>query len=226
AKGSASFPFLEEGQVYRYSLAVEATTYTSLKDKPSLEVFYEAAPKLLIRRVVNRQDRLMAAYTDRRMVFKKDVNPFVLSDDTWDPFYVLAILNSHLVSYLYVKTSSIATKDDFRQTTLAELRRIPVHRFDPKDHRHKEISELARSITERHEQLARARTAHEQQALQRQIDAFDQRIDELVNEIYQVTDDELHAVTGEPVNPLRPKPRLRLVARARRPPAGRTRPPC
>jgi hypothetical protein len=198
AKGTSLFPFLEQGQVYRYTLAVEETTYTSLKDKPSLEVFYEAAPKLLIRRVINRQDRLMAAYTDQRMVFKKDVNPFVLADDGWDPYYVLAILNSSLVSYLYVNTSSIATKDDFRQTTLAELRRIPVPRFNPKDRRHTELSEMARSITERHKQLAKARTAHEQQALQRQVDALDKRIDELVNEVYEVTDAELHAIRREP----------------------------
>jgi hypothetical protein len=60
------------------------------------------------------------------MVFKKDVNPFIVSDERFLPKYVLAIMASKLLSFFYVNLSSIATKDDFRQTTLTELRRLPI----------------------------------------------------------------------------------------------------
>ena len=33
---------------------------------------------------------------------------------------------SKLISYIYLSLSSIASKDDFRQTTLAELREVPI----------------------------------------------------------------------------------------------------
>jgi len=97
-----------------------------MSSKPSLSKFYDATPKILIRRVINRQDRLMAGYTMDRMVFKKDLNPFIVISDAWNPLFVLGIINSRLISYLYMNTSSIAMKDDFRQTTLAELRRLPI----------------------------------------------------------------------------------------------------
>jgi len=53
------FPFVDNGQVYRYVLNVLSTYNTDLSDKSSLIPFYEAGPKILIRRVINRQDRLM-----------------------------------------------------------------------------------------------------------------------------------------------------------------------
>ncbi|MCX6566518.1 MAG: hypothetical protein NTW38_08900 [Candidatus Aminicenantes bacterium] len=115
------YPFLETGQVYRYILSKENIAYTDMSNKSSLCAFYNAKPKVLIRRVINRQDRLMCAYSDEKLVYKKDINPFILhSQDEEQTLFLLGILNSKLFSYLYVNTSSIATKDDFRQTTLAE----------------------------------------------------------------------------------------------------------
>jgi predicted nucleic acid-binding Zn-ribbon protein len=42
-----------------------------------------------------------------------------------------------------------------------------------------------------HKQLAAANTDHEKTALQRQIDATDRQIDQLVYELYDLTDDEI-----------------------------------
>lgn len=124
--GAETLPFLEKGQVTRWNLVVEDTSHVSMAEHRSLVKFYGPQPKLLIRRVINRQDRLMAAFTDVAMVFKKDINPFVIHSSTLDPWYLLGVVNSSVFSYLYVNTSSIALKDDFRQTTLAELRKMPI----------------------------------------------------------------------------------------------------
>jgi hypothetical protein len=123
------YPFAGGARVYRYEFSAGPRTYAYLGEHPSLKKFYEAQPKVLVRRLINRQDRLDAAYFDKQMVFKKDLNPFVFIDDSLSPKFVLGILNSSLISYLYVNTSSIATKDDFRQTTLSELRRIPIRKL-------------------------------------------------------------------------------------------------
>ena len=76
------YPFLEKGQVYRYDFQIAETSRVTLEDKPSLRVFYGEQPKILMRRLVNRQDRLMAGYTATSMVFKKDLNPFILTNGT------------------------------------------------------------------------------------------------------------------------------------------------
>jgi len=124
------YPYLVEGQVYQYLFLELEIGYTDMSDKQSLTQFYEATPKILFRRLINRQDRLTVSYTENKIVFKKDVNPFIITNRDFNPKYVLAVLASKFISYLYVNTSSIATKDDFRQTTLSEIRNLPILKVD------------------------------------------------------------------------------------------------
>jgi type I restriction-modification system DNA methylase subunit/predicted type IV restriction endonuclease len=191
ADSSHDYPFLVEGQVYRYFMKQGKLAYTSLKHFKSLKMFYEAMPKILIRRVINRNDRLMAVYCREKMVFKKDVNPFVISDLSWNPLYILGIINSRLISYLYINTSSIATKDDFRQTTLAELRRLPIAVMPSRSKKGERIVDLVDTMIKLYEKLSTSRTAHEKTVIQRQIGATDRQIDRLVYELYGLTEEEI-----------------------------------
>jgi hypothetical protein len=45
-----------------------------------------------------------------------------------------------------------------------------------------------------HRQLAAAKTSHEKELIQRQIDATDKQIDQLVYELYGLTDKEIRIV--------------------------------
>lgn len=123
---NGDFPYLLKGQVFQYLFSKEELAYTSMNDKENLKRFYEAGPKILFRRLINRQDRLTVGYNDEKCVFKKDINPFIIINENIHTKYALAILASKLISFMYVNTSSIATKDDFRQTTLSEIRQIPI----------------------------------------------------------------------------------------------------
>lgn len=120
-----SYPFLV-GQGYRYLLVIEKIKYVDMNKHKNLIRFYEESPKLLIRRVINRQNRLMVTYIDKQLVFKKDLNPFIITNNSYYTKYILSLLNSKLISYLYYNGSILAQKDDFRQTTLAELRKLPI----------------------------------------------------------------------------------------------------
>ena len=121
------FPYLDKGNVYNYTLVKQVVFNTSLEDKKNLIQFYNAEPKVLIRRIISRQDRLSVGYSEEKLVFKKDINPFIPLDPyKFSARFLLGVLASKFISYLYVKSSSIATKDDFRQTTLSELRALPI----------------------------------------------------------------------------------------------------
>jgi type I restriction-modification system DNA methylase subunit len=200
AKTDEWFPFAEQAQGYRYDFVLKEQSFADMRNKMSLKQFYEAEPKILIRRLINRRDRLDACYCDQQMVFKKDMNPFVLTIKTLNTKFILGIINSRLISYLYVNTSSIATKDDFRQTTLAELRRLPIPYPDitKRDERttHDRMVQLVEQMLTLHKQLPEAKTAHEQTLLQRQIDATDRQIDKLVYELYGLTEEEIKIVEG------------------------------
>jgi len=195
-RGNEWFPYLVGGQARRYFLEVEETAYTDMGDKASLQRFYEAVPKILIRRVISRQDRLLCAFTEDRMVFKKDINPFIIAGSKPHSLFLLGILNSRLLSYLYVNTSSIATKDDFRQTTLAELRKLPVPRFARGSTRHDRLVTLVEAMLELHRQLPTVRTPQEKTALERLVTANDAEIDRLVYGLYGLTDYEIAVVEG------------------------------
>jgi hypothetical protein len=126
AEGLNTMPFADMMTVTRYGVTVHQVVFVDMSEHSSLNEFYKPDPKLLIRRIISRQNRLIVGRCDDGIVFKKDVSPFILTEPDMLPNYLISILNSQLLSWLYVNTSSIATKDDFRQTTLSELRALPI----------------------------------------------------------------------------------------------------
>lgn len=203
ASEAFNFPFLAKGQARRYFLAVEDLQFTSMADKRSLTRFYAKGPKLLLRRVISRQDRLLVATTDRCLVFKKDINPFIVTNSAWNLSYLLGVLNSKFVSWFYLHSSSIATKDDFRQTTLAELRRIPVPVVRPRERpRHDALVAHVERMLKLHADLAAAKLPDAQTHLQRDIAATDRAIDRLVYQLYDLTLEEIALVEAASAAPV------------------------
>jgi hypothetical protein len=192
------YSYLLRGQVQRYETILGELAFTDMSNKGSLMKFYDAGPKILIRRVISRQDRLLSSFFKEKMVFKKDINPFILTDKIHSLYYVLGILNSRLISYLYINSSSIATKDDFRQTTLAELRRLPVRTINFEDAadkaRHDRIVSLVEQMLAAKVKHAKATTESEKNRLEIQIEALDRQIDEAVYELYGLTEEEIKIV--------------------------------
>jgi len=56
------------------------------------------------------------------------------------------------------------------------------------------LTELVERMLDLHKQLAAAKTPHEKDVIQRQIDATDRTIDNLVYDLYGLTDDEIKIV--------------------------------
>ena len=194
-----TYQFLESGQVYRYLFLKEKVSFTNMSDKSSLLIFYKSNPKILIRRVINRQDRLMCTFCDEEIVFKKDINPFILhSLDKNDTLYVLSIMNSKLISYIYINISSIATKDDFRQTTLTELRNLPLPKFDYSKDKgfYLQLINLVSQMLIIQKDFYSTGKDSDRKVLQQKIDAVDKQIDRLVYELYGLTEDEIKIVEG------------------------------
>ncbi|MGB7342340.1 MAG: TaqI-like C-terminal specificity domain-containing protein, partial [Phototrophicaceae bacterium] len=115
---------------YRYEYSTTELKYINMSSSDSLFKYY-TNPRVLIRRIVNRSNRLMATLATESYVVKKDLNPFILNDGISESVqYVLAIINSSLSSYLYTGGSTASLRDDFRQTTLAEINDLPIRKID------------------------------------------------------------------------------------------------
>jgi len=101
----------------------------SLKEKPKSYSFFNGE-RILVRRIISRQFRMMATYTDKEFVCKKDIYIIKLNDNTISYKYVLALLNSKLLSFYKTKNSGSAKKDDFTQITLGDIRQLPIPKIE------------------------------------------------------------------------------------------------
>jgi hypothetical protein len=161
-------------------------------------LFYEKKEKILIRRIINRQDRIDAVYFNEAGVFKKDLNPFILNSQEFDTKYILALINCKLFSWLYLNSSSIATKDDFRQTTLAELRKLPIRRISEDQKTiHDHLVHLVDQMLDSKKQLSTTKTDNEKEYLEKKCKGLDRQIDTLVYELYGLTEEEIQIVEAK-----------------------------
>lgn len=175
------FPFLAKGNVYNYCLVKEEVYNTDLSDKRNLVQFYQAEPKVLVRRIINRQDRLSVSYCNEKIVFKKDINPFIPIDSQFDCLFLTGIMASKLISFIYLNTSSIATKDDFRQTTLSELRKLPIPNVSK--NKQNEVSRIVEKILKIKEAIPDADTS-----------GLEKEVDQLVYRLYDLTEEEIDVI--------------------------------
>ena len=118
-------------------------------------------------------------------------------DYSLKPEYVLGLLNSRLLFWKLQQSSNIfrggwitCTKQYF-----GELPIRVINFFDPTDKAcHNRMVELVNQMLELHKQLASTKTDHDKTVIQRQIDATDRQIDQLVYELYGLTEEEIKIV--------------------------------
>ncbi len=111
--------------------------------------------------------------------------------------YLLGILNSSLITFIYKNISSSYRGGYLRfiYQYLVELPIRIINFYDPIDKaRHNRMVELVERMLLLHKQVATAKTSHDKTAIQRQIDTTDQQIDRLVYELYGLTEEEIKIV--------------------------------
>lgn len=111
---------------YNYNEDFQWVNYGEhLKEKPKDYSFFQGE-RILIRRLINRQFRIMATYVEEEFVNKKDLYNIKITNEEFNIKFLLTIINSSLISFLKTKGSTTATKDDFGQLTLSDIRNIPI----------------------------------------------------------------------------------------------------
>jgi type I restriction-modification system DNA methylase subunit len=187
-------PELQGNELSRYYISPKRTSYIRFCDEIAsirpIKMFQ--GPRIVLRRLLTRKFRLQASYTSETFITTDNVLNVVPNSDAVDVSYALGVLNSKLISWLYVNTSMVAQKDDFPQVHLSALSELPI----PAGNNQKQqylVSHVS-SMLSLHQKLPFARTDHEKTLLQRQIDSTDQKIDELVYELYGLTADEIKIV--------------------------------
>jgi hypothetical protein len=116
-----------------------------------------------------------------------------------DMRYLMGLLNSKLLTFRFGSIGKLKS-GGIREYFWNSISKLPIRRIDfftgTDKARHDRMVELVEQMLALHEQLAAAKTAHAKTNIQRQIDATDAQIDQLVYELYELTPDEIKIVQG------------------------------
>lgn len=145
------------------------------------------------------EDEIIVALDDTQ-IFATDGLYVFGAHESVNVHYLLAILNSKLFIFIYrlLALEKGRVLAQVKPTTLAQL---PIRSINFSDEantaRHDKMVQLVESMLTLRKHKAVAQTQAEQEQIQRQIEAADRRIDELVYGLYGLTPDEIAVVTGQ-----------------------------
>jgi type I restriction-modification system DNA methylase subunit len=160
------------------------------------EVF-NTAPKILLRQTA---DHIIATIDYKGVWFGRSIISIIPIEETeYQIEYFLGLLNSSYFSWLYNEVVHEKGRV-FAQVKLSKLNQLLIRTLDfsnPTDvAHHDKMGSLVKCMIDLHKQLFDAKTPQEKTILQRQIDATEKQIDELVYELYELTEEEIKIVEG------------------------------
>ena len=194
-------PYLKGRDVNRYMLAFGNHWLRHDWQKrldPKVDTMRYSPEFLEREKIVYRQtaDRIIATFEPEGLLTDKTLHTIVLRDE-WrgkiDLRYLLGILNSRLLTYLYRDLAQEEGRT-FAQVKIFRMKQLPVVVVDLSSPngkaRHDRMVSLVEQMLELHKRLAAASHA-DRELYQRQIDATDREIDKLVYELYGLTEEEI-----------------------------------
>jgi hypothetical protein len=187
-------PELQGNEMSRYYVSKTRKSYIHYCDQIAsnrpMKMFQN--DRLVIRRLLTRKFRLQASEVSETLITTDNVLNAVPISEKTDIKFALGILNSRITSWLYVNSSLIAQKDDFPQVYISALKALPIPRADIKQH--DRMVRLVERMLDLHKRIPA--TPQEQERLARDIASTDREIDNLVYQLYGLTEEEIKIVEG------------------------------
>ncbi len=158
-----------------------------------VEIF-KAPSKIVVRQT---GDSIIAVISDDSFFARNNLHIILPKSNDYDLNYILAIINSSLIEFYY----SIMNPE--KGEALAEVKKhhveeLPIRPIDPTILKDKSIHDklvlIVSSIIDLHKKLQLTHNEREKTIIQRQIDATDRKIDNLVYELFGLKEDEIKIV--------------------------------
>jgi len=197
-------PYLKGRDISRYSLIFGNHWLRhdyNRRLNPEVDTFRYSPEYLEREKIVYRQtaDRIIAAFEPHGMLIDKTLHTIVLKEE-WEqalhPYYLLGLLNSSLLTYLY-RAMSREEGRTFAQVKIFRMRQLPIQAVVPIDPasvaRHDRMVTLVEHMLALHQALSSACAAKKTDP-ERQIADTDAEIDALVYELYGLTAEEIALV--------------------------------
>ena len=149
-------------------------------------------PKILMRQT---SDILRCCFDDNGYYCQNSV--FIVHSSTLDLKYMLALLNSRLLGFVY-KCGNPQTGKVFAEIKPSVIKELPIRRINFSDSAdkacHDEIVQKVEEMLDAKKQLAKAKTDKDKTYYENKCAALDRQIDRLVYDLYDLTEDEIRIV--------------------------------
>ena len=155
--------------------------------------------RLLVQEITGGQERrIVAAYYDDELYYSRDVIPIKFDITDANPFYILGIVNSKLITWYHHRRNPKAQKALFPKVLVSDLASIPIRAINfsnpAEKAQHDKMVSLVEQMLASHKRLALAQTPQEKERLERQIEVTDKAIDSLVYALYGLSEEEIRIV--------------------------------
>ncbi|HEY0083305.1 MAG TPA: TaqI-like C-terminal specificity domain-containing protein, partial [Pyrinomonadaceae bacterium] len=193
-------PLLGGSEIQRYVLRWTGNyvDYGNWLAEPRSPDWFEGT-RILIREVTAK-GVIQATIVDSDFVFSNSVDCVKLFRDDYSPLFMLAVINSKLISFYNSNTSANAFKDSFPKVLIKDLLNFPVPKLALSNSadkaRHDRMVALVEAMLGAKRQLAGAGTEAERNLYERKCANLDAQIDALVYELYDLTPQEIALVGG------------------------------
>ena len=197
-------PLLEGGDIHRFFVrfsGLEYIHYGPWLGAPREERFF-TQPRILIRQIISGvPPRIYAGYTEDELYNTQVAFNLLLRPGQRESLkYLLAILNSSLLTWFHREKFLDRNKTTFQKILIQDAKTFPIRTIDftkPADRaRHDQLVGLADKMLALVPKLRAATSAAERATLQNAVTATDQQIDALVYDLYGLTAEEIKLVEG------------------------------
>ncbi len=181
--------YLRGSDIQRYTISpikLRYLKYGPWLAEPRPAANFDAPEKIVMRQT---GDSLVAAIDTKKHLCLNNMHVLVKKVSEVSTHYLLGVLNSKLMNWYYQILNPEAGE------ALAEVKKTNVAILPIKISAD-EISKLVKRQIDLHQQLTAAKTPQDTTLLQRQIDATDRQIDQLVYQLYGLTEEEIALVEG------------------------------
>lgn len=191
------------GEMLRYELNLGPDAYESYPPdiEASKPIKFFSGQRILLRQLLSRKFRLQAVYSEREFLTNQSVQSLITRNAFPNIKCVLAVLNSRLLSWFFCQINMVARRDDFPKTIIKQTRELPFPKIDLKDSvdksRHNSLVLLVDKMLSLIPKLRAATSESEKAALQNAITTTDTEIDQIVYELYGLTEEERQIVEND-----------------------------
>ncbi len=150
--------------------------------------------RILIREVTA-NGIIQGTFVDKDFVFSNSVDGIKMKSKDLNIKFLLGLLNSKLISFYHSNTSANAFKGAFPKVLLQDLRELPVPKAEIKIQ--KEIEKLVNQLLQLNQEKAEVKLATQVSQLQGKIEYCESRINEIVYQLYELTEAEIKIVESK-----------------------------